>query len=170
MATTQQADDDGAPPAARPRGEKIVEADAIMLEALTGLRQLQIAGQRDQRRPRELLEMLVRLIRQYPHSDQVDDACFHAAEILREYLNEFELACEFYRRAYLADPATSHPARFQRAALLDFRLNRPAEALAEYRQVILLESQHDAGWANSNARFAAARIKALSVLIEQQPQ
>jgi tetratricopeptide (TPR) repeat protein len=91
----------------------------------------------------------------------VAEAYYFAAETLAEYLDDPKAAAEYYRRAYQADPALLHPARFQRATLLDFRLGKPKEAIEEYRDVVTYESVLNAKWARPNADFASDRIRFL---------
>lgn len=111
---------------------------------------------------RMALEYYNRVVREYPQSDKVDDALFYAGEILKEYFNEDDMAVEYYRRAYMADPDTPHPVRFQRAVILDYRLHRRDEALREYRAVLQYEAGKPYFWSRSNASFAEKRIQELT--------
>jgi tetratricopeptide (TPR) repeat protein len=105
------------------------------------------------------------LIKQYPTSNRVADAFFYAAEIIKEYLrtgvNEDIQAVEYYKRAYVADPNLAHPAHFQRAVILDYRLHRRDEALEEYRNVLKFEMGKPFGGSKSNSDYAADRIRKL---------
>ncbi|MDD4888585.1 MAG: hypothetical protein PHU85_01550 [Phycisphaerae bacterium] len=153
-------DDPTGPVRARPQ-EKIAEADALMLSAMTSYRKLQGADRMGARAYKPVLEQLLRLIREYPQSDKTDDAYFYAAELLKEYCEDDATAIEYYRRAYQIDPSTPHPARFQRAVLLDFRMNDRAGAIKEYRNAIRSESGLGTPWARSNTDFATIRLRQL---------
>lgn len=143
------------------RQEKIAEADALFLAAVNTFRKLQSADRLDRQPAKAALDQLLRMIRDYPQSDKVDDAYFYAAELVKEYWDDDQTAATYYRLAYDADPATPHPARFQRAMLLDFRLHQRAIALEEYRNAIRCESGLGTPWARSNADFATIRIRYL---------
>ncbi|MCG3179565.1 MAG: hypothetical protein BIFFINMI_01903 [Phycisphaerae bacterium] len=115
---------------------------------------------------RVALNKFDRIIRQYPTSDKVDDAAYYEAEIYKEYFDENLKAIEYYKLAYQADPDTPHPAHFQRAVILDFRLYRRDEALVEYRAVVESDSSHDTWQSKSDRDFAAARIKQLTTGVD----
>jgi tetratricopeptide (TPR) repeat protein len=112
------------------------------------------------------LEKFRRLIKEYPTSDKVDDACFYTAEILKEFFDESAQAVEYYRLAYQADPSTPHPAHFQRAVILDFRLYRRDEAVQEYRAVLAKDNDPAGFRAKSNKDFAATRIRQLTTGVD----
>jgi len=80
------------------------------------------------------------LLSQCPTSDKMDDAAYRMASI-HEYFKDYEIALQFYRRAYQWDPGTPNPARFKAAAILDWRLHRRAEALQLYQEAIVKEAQ-----------------------------
>jgi len=82
------------------------------------------------------------LIRQYPTSDKIDDAAYRMGTI-QEVFNDFQLALQYYQRAYQWDPSTPYPARFKAANILDRRLRRRAEALELYQEAIIKEAQFD---------------------------
>jgi len=114
------------------------------------------------RKMRVALDKFNRIIHEYPESDKVDDAFFYAAEVLKEYFGENIQAVEYYKRAYEADPNTPHPAHFQRAVVLDYRLHQRDEALKEYRKELVAEA-HQTSWAaKSRTDFSAARIRQLT--------
>ena len=105
---------------------------------------------------RKALGKYADMIRQYPTSDKIDDAAFRMADI-HEVFNDFQLALQYYQRAYQWDPATPYPARFKAANILDRKLYRRAEALELYQEAIVKEAQFG-DW----RRRAEQRIKDLS--------
>jgi tetratricopeptide (TPR) repeat protein len=82
------------------------------------------------------------LIQKYPTSDKIDDAAYRMAGI-QEVFNDFQLALQYYQRAYQWDPATPYPARFKAANILDRKLHRRAEALELYQEALIKEAQFD---------------------------
>ncbi len=110
----------------------------------------------------EALHTFTELITKYPSSDKIDDAAFYCGEIYKEYFkNQEEIALEWYQRAWTWDPQTPHPARFQAAAVCDYRLHDRARALELYHEVLRCEADN-----KSNAAFAAARIHFLTQDLE----
>lgn len=135
------------------------KADELYRIAQDYFEHLKLPWMYSARNMRMALEYFNRVIREYPQSDKVDDALFYGGEILKEYFNEDNMAVEYYRRAYLADPDTPHPVRFQRAVVLDYRLHRRDEALKEYRAVLEAPAEkHYLG----NTNFAIRRIRQLT--------
>lgn len=105
------------------------------------------------------------LIEKHPTSDKIDDAAFMLGEIHKEYLKEQEsIAVAWYERAWTWNPATPHPARFQAAAVYDYRLHDRDRALELYHAAVQEESGH-----RSNARFAQRRIRELTDEQRGQP-
>lgn len=142
--------------------EKIAAADTLFEDGMNYFKQGRLKGAPGIFNREKLLlavDKFETLIKQYPTSDKVDDAFFNAAEILKEYFNENDKAVEYYKRAYTADPKTPHPAHFQRAVVLDYRLHKRDEAVAEYDAVIKFESGPQ--YPSTNAPFAASRMKEL---------
>lgn len=110
----------------------------------------------------EALHTFTELITKYPSSDKIDDAAFYCGEIYKEYFkNQEEIALEWYQRAWTWDPQTPHPARFQAAAVCDYRLHDRARALELYHEVLRCEADN-----KSNAAFAATRIHFLTQDLE----
>ncbi len=141
--------------------EKIPAADELFRDGMNYYSHLPVPLLHSKRNMRLALDKFNRLIREYPQSDKVDDALFYAAEILKEYFNENVQAIDYYKRAYQADPETPHPARFQRAVVLDYRLHRRDEALVEYDNVLRFEANRPGFTYKSNSDFAATRIRQL---------
>jgi tetratricopeptide (TPR) repeat protein len=91
---------------------------------------------------RAALARYAELIRTYPSSDKIDDAAYRMGGIHEDF-RDYELAFQFYQRAYQWDPSTPYPARFRAANILDRRLRRRAEALELYQEALIKESQFD---------------------------
>lgn len=103
-------------------------------------------------------EVFRELIDQHPTSDKVDDAAFFLGEIHKEYLSgQEQIALDWYERAWLWNPNTPHPARFQAAVVCDYRLHDRDRALELYQGVV----QHETDIA-SNVRWATRRIYELT--------
>ncbi len=106
---------------------------------------------------REALLLLLDLVNKYPQSTKIALAAFYIGEIYKEYFNENIRAVAWYKRAVQWDPNLTKPARFQAAAVADYRLYNKAEAIELYRQVI----QHEQFNA-SNVQWAHNRIRDLT--------
>lgn len=157
------------PPEASPKvspQERNPKADAMFDEAkgrLDSVRGVPMAGflNGNREKARQALLLFKELIRKYPTSDKVDDAAFYIAEIYKEYLRkedpDDELSIKYYQWAVELDPKTPHAARFQCAAVEDFRRHNRKRALELYREVLEHETLN-----MSNLRFAASRIEQLT--------
>ena len=104
----------------------------------------------------QALGLFNQLIQQYPTSDKIDDAAYKAGRIY-EYLKNDELAAVYYQRAFQWNEATTYPARFRAAKVMDKKLRMRKEALALYRLAIVKESRY-----SDNVEFAKERVAALS--------
>ncbi len=142
--------------------DTVPDANQLYRDALEYYKHLPLPLMYDKDKMRIALEKFRKIIREHPNSDKVDDSYFYAGEILKEYFNENLQAVEYYERAYTIDPKTPHPARFQRAVVLDFRLHQRDKALAAYRDVLQHEANRGTFWSKSNADFSASRIKQLT--------
>ena len=96
------------------------------------------------------------LITRHPTWDKIDDAAFRIAGIL-EYFKDYTVALLYYQRTYQWDPATTLPAKYKAARLLDKHLYQRAEALEMYEQAVKQE-----GLSESYKQFAERRIAELS--------
>lgn len=96
---------------------------------------------KDEELLRAALKQYNELLAAYPTCDKIDDAAYRMAGI-HEYFKDYVIALQYYQRVYQWDPATTYPARFKAAAILDWRLHRRAEALQLYQEAIVKESQH----------------------------
>jgi len=103
------------------------------------------------------LERYIKLIREYPSSDKIDDAAFNAGYI-HEHFRDYGIALEYYQRAYSYDLRTPHPARFKAAYMLDKRLHRKSEAVEVYQEALEIEGVLFPEW----REFAEQRIQALT--------
>jgi len=81
------------------------------------------------------------LIQDYPTSDKIDDAAYHAGRI-HEYFGDYSIAVLYYKRAFQWDSATPYPARYQAAKLLDNNLAQRDEALQLYREALDREEDY----------------------------
>ncbi len=107
---------------------------------------------------RKALAAFREVIERFPTSDKIDDAAFYCGEIHKEYFDgEAPLAVRWYERAFLWDPETPHPARFQAATVYDLRLHDRDRALELYRGVLEFESENAA-----NVNIAVRRIGELT--------
>lgn len=104
----------------------------------------------------EALGLFNQLIQEYPSSNKIDDAAYRAGRIY-EYLKNYELAAIYYQRAFQWNEATSYPARFRAAKVMDQKLRMRTEALALYRLAIEKESRYQ-----DNTEYAEMRIAELS--------
>jgi tetratricopeptide (TPR) repeat protein len=136
---------------------RIPKADEIYLDAVDTQRQAEPIGiLKDEEMLRVALDKYIRLIREFPTSDKIDDAAYRAAGIY-EYFKDYEIALLYYQRAYQWDPDTPYPARFMAAQILDKRLHRRAEALELYQEAVLREAKFE-DW----KVYAQRRIKELT--------
>ena len=111
----------------------------------------------DEDKMKVALEKFHKIVRDYPTSDKVDDALFYCGEIHKEYFNDNIPAVRFYEKAIESDPNTPHPARFQAAVVLDFRLHDRDRALELYNEVLEAETFN-----KSNLTFSTRRIGQLT--------
>jgi len=111
---------------------------------------------------REALSLFLELIEKYPTSTRSPLAAFYVGHIYREYFNEDVRAVMWYQRAWQWDPDIQIGARFQAAAVYDFRLQNHKKAMELYRDV--LEYEHRSA---SNRRYARQRILELTEKEEQ---
>jgi tetratricopeptide (TPR) repeat protein len=109
----------------------------------------------DDGRLRVALQKYFALIRTYSTSDKIDDAAYQSAGIY-EHLGDYGNAILFYKRTFQWDPATTYPARFNAAYLLD-KLGRRDEALPLYQESIAKEARY-----LSNVSIAERRVRELT--------
>jgi tetratricopeptide (TPR) repeat protein len=83
------------------------------------------------------LDRYTKLIQRYPTSSKIGKAAFQAGHI-HDHFKDYETALMYYQRAYQWDStiATSFPARFKAAYLLDKRLDRKDAAVDLYQEAI----------------------------------
>jgi tetratricopeptide (TPR) repeat protein len=144
------------------------EARALLEEGLKLYEQGRVIGiplAFSKEKMKSALEKFETLSQTCPESDSAADAYFYAAEIIKDCLRsdarDDAKSTDYYQRAYQVDPNLSHPAHFQRAVVLDYRLHNRDEALVEYRNVLKFEANKPFFWSKTNADYAAHRIKEL---------
>jgi len=72
------------------------------------------------------------LIRDYPTSDKIDDAAFHAGQAYQD-LKDYSIAALYYTRAFQWDENTPYPARFKAGYVYDKYLFNREKALECYK-------------------------------------
>ena len=122
----------------------IPEADALYMDAELLQREsglivgpIRIPIVRSENTLQLALDKYSRVIHRYPTSNKIGKAAFQAGYI-HEHRKDYETALMYYKRAYQWDSniATSFPARFKAAYLLDKRLDRKDEAVDLYQEAI----------------------------------
>ena len=122
----------------------IPEADALYLDAEELQREsglivgpIRVKIVRSENTLQLALDKYTRLINRYPTSNKIGKAAFQAGYI-HDHFKDYETALMYYQRAYQWDSniATSFPARFKAAYLLDKRLDRKDEAVDLYQEAI----------------------------------
>jgi tetratricopeptide (TPR) repeat protein len=126
---------------------------------------VRVGGLRDKNKLRLAFQKYEQLIKDYPSSDKIDDAAFQAAVILEE-LGDYNVALDYFQRAFKWDPETPYPARFKAAYILDKYLHQYADALTLYEEAIKIEARYDRNrqWKD----FAQQRVRELQKLGEGQ--
>jgi tetratricopeptide (TPR) repeat protein len=98
-------------------------------------RRLMVKPLIDENLLRVALDKYNQVIKQYPTCDKIDEAAYRAGGIY-EYFKDYTIALLYYQRAYQWDPATTNPARFKAAYILDQYLHRRAESLPLYQYAL----------------------------------
>jgi len=138
--------------------EVIPAADALYDKAVKLYRSAKVLpGITDYPKMRQALVLLRQMVREYPKSTKIALAAYFIGEIYKEYFNENLRAVKWYERAWQWDPNITEPARFQAAAVHDFRLQNKAKAVECYRAAI----QHEQ-FNSSNVRYAHQRVRELT--------
>lgn len=107
------------------------------------------------------------MVERYPTSDKIAQAAFYIGEIHKEYFEEKDndIALRWYKRAIDWDPNIQLPARFQMAAVWDYRLHNRDKAVFWYQEAIEKEQFN-----KSNVLWAKGRIRELTpARVETQP-
>lgn len=89
----------------------------------------------DEDKLRVALNQYNELIRKYPTSNKIAEAAFRAAGIF-EYFKDYTIALLYYQRVYQWDPETRTAAKYKAAYILDQYMDKKAEALALYKEVM----------------------------------
>lgn len=136
--------------------DSIEEADTLYDEAKSLESDARLGVLINEAKLRQALGLYNQLIQQYPSSDKIDDAAYKAGRIY-EHLKNDELAAVYYQRAFQWNEATSYPARFRAASVMDHKLRMRSAALELYKLAVEKESRY-----SDNAEIAQMRIAALS--------
>jgi len=112
---------------------------------------------------RQALDNYNLLIRKYPTSNKIVDAAYKAAGIY-EHFQDYSVAILYYQRVFQWDPATTYPAVFKMAYVLDRKLHRYNEALELYQQAVT-----DEKLGFSYKTFAETRIQELTQKEKMEP-
>ena len=111
------------------------QANQILTDALEHLRRTTLTEQAKNAHRAELL--LRRLIRDYPQSDKVDDACYYLGEIYSgKHFEQYRRAAAFYERVLVYRADSELPARLKAALLYDQKLGDRARAIQLYQEVL----------------------------------
>lgn len=110
------------------------------------------------------------LITEYPTSDKIAEAAYWCGYVHKEYFydvaqneDDNEIAVQYFQRAYTWKPDIRLQARFEAAAVYDYRLHDRERALRLYRDVI----EHET-FVKSNVEFANKRISELTAELHQE--
>ncbi|MGL4460578.1 MAG: tetratricopeptide repeat protein [Planctomycetia bacterium] len=113
------------------------KANRIFREALDWLSKRTFTDRGENYKRSELL--FRRLIRDYPRSDKLDEACYYLGEIYStKYFQQNRRAVAYYERVLLYDPNTNLDARL-RAAQLYEKLGDTRRAVELYQEVLRRE-------------------------------
>ena len=111
------------------------QANQIYTDAQEILRRTTLTENAKNHHRAELL--LRRLLRDYPQSDKIDDACYQLGEIYAsKHYEQYRRAAAFYERALLYNPNSELPARLKAALLYDQRLGDRTRAVQLYQEVL----------------------------------
>jgi tetratricopeptide (TPR) repeat protein len=89
----------------------------------------------DEDKLRVALNQYNELIRKYPTSNKIAEAAFREAGIF-EYFKDYTISLLYYQRVYQWDPETRTAAKYKAAYILDQYMDKKAEALVLYKEVM----------------------------------
>lgn len=116
----------------------IPKANRIFREAVDWLNRRTVTDRAENYKRAELL--LRRLIRDYPRSDKLDEACFYLGEIYSsKYFGQYRRAVAFYERVFLYEPNTNLDARMRAAYIYERNLSDNRKAVDLYQEVLRRE-------------------------------
>lgn len=116
----------------------IPKANRIFREALEWLNKRSMSGTNENLHRAELL--FRRLIRDYPRTDKLDEACYYLGEIYSSrYYQQYARAVAFYERVLYYSPNTNLDARVRAANLYEKYLNDHKRAVDLYQEVLRRE-------------------------------
>lgn len=116
----------------------IPKANRIFREAVDWLNRKTVTDRAENYKRAELL--LRRLLRDYPRSDKLDEACFYLGEIYSsKYFEQYRRAVAFYERVFLYEPNTNLDARMRAAYIYERNLSDNRKAVDLYQEVLRRE-------------------------------
>lgn len=111
------------------------KANRIFREAVDWLNKTTLTDRAENYKRAELL--LRRLIRDYPRSDKLDEACYYLGEIYSsKYFEQYRRAVAFYERVFLYEPNTNLDARMRAAYIYEKHLSDNRKAVDLYQDVL----------------------------------
>lgn len=117
-------------------------ANRIFREALEWYNRRTMLDREENYKRAELL--LRRLIRDYPRSDKLDEACYYLGEIYSsKYFQQYRRAVAFYERVFLYEPNTNLDARLRAANLYEKYFANQRRAIELYQEVLRREIDPD---------------------------
>lgn len=114
------------------------KANRIFRDAVDWLTKKSVSDRAENYKRAELL--LRRLIRDYPRSDKLDEACYYLGEIYSsKYFEQYRRAVAFYERVVLYEPNTNLDARMRAAYIYEKHLSDHRKAVDLYQEVLRRE-------------------------------
>lgn len=114
------------------------KANALLREALGWLNRPSVTERASNYKRAEIL--LQRLIRDYPQSDRLNEACYYLGEIYASrYFGQTKRAVGYFERVFHYEPNTNLDARLRAAMLHDRELNDQRRAVELYQEILRRE-------------------------------
>jgi TolA-binding protein len=114
------------------------KANRIFREALDWYNKRTMGDRSENFKRAELL--LRRLLRDYPRSDKLDEACYYLGDIYASRsFQQYARAAAFFERVLHYEPNTNLDARYRAAYLYDKHLNDQKRAVEMYQQILRQE-------------------------------
>ena len=134
--------------------QNLPKANAVFRDAIGWLEKRSYSEGEENTKRAELL--LRRLIRDYPSSDKIDEACYYLGNIYAsKYYQQYPRAVAFYERVLDYEPSTNLDARMSAATIYETKLADRNSAKRMYQQVLQHEIDPD------KTREARRRLDAL---------
>lgn len=116
----------------------IPNANRLFREALDWLNRRTMLERDENYKRAELL--FRRLIRDYPRSDKLDEACYYLGEIYStKYFQQYRRSVAFFERVFLYEPNTNLDARLRAAYLYEKHFANQKRAIELYQEVLRRE-------------------------------